>query len=158
MRIIACITQAAVIDQILIHLRARAAHAGARSSPATRASVSRRTSRARPSADGLTVPRVRIPEAPLPRGDLRRARPSYRGVTDVPAGPWSPSRTAGRTAREAHPRRGRRAVARAPRLARQRTEPYTERTPIEIPIERLRGAGERPQRRENRGHDQRCRC
>ena len=57
MRIIACITQAAVIDQILIHLRARAAHAGARSPPATRAPASRGTSRApRPSADGLTVP------------------------------------------------------------------------------------------------------
>ena len=57
MRIIACITQAAVIDQILIHLRARAAHAGARSSPATRAPASRGTSLApRPSADGLTVP------------------------------------------------------------------------------------------------------
>ena len=31
MRIIACITQASVIDQILTHLRSRAAHAGARS-------------------------------------------------------------------------------------------------------------------------------
>jgi hypothetical protein len=33
MRIVAFITQAAVIDQILTHLRTRAAHAGARSSP-----------------------------------------------------------------------------------------------------------------------------
>jgi len=39
MRIIACITQASVIDQILAHLRTRAAtaaHADARSPPSTR--------------------------------------------------------------------------------------------------------------------------
>ena len=46
MRIIAFITQASVIDQILTHLRARAAHAGARSPPLTRAPASRGTSRA----------------------------------------------------------------------------------------------------------------
>jgi hypothetical protein len=40
MRIVACITQASVIDQILTHLRIRAehaTHAGARSPPSTRA-------------------------------------------------------------------------------------------------------------------------
>ncbi len=46
MRIIACITQASVLDQILTHLCTRAAHAGARSPPATRASASRGTARA----------------------------------------------------------------------------------------------------------------
>ena len=58
MRIIACITQASVIDPILAHLRSRAAHAahaGARSPPSTRAPASRGTSRAsRPSADAPT--------------------------------------------------------------------------------------------------------
>jgi hypothetical protein len=63
MRIVACITQTAVIDQILTHLRARdsraahATHAGARSPPSTRARTSRGASRApRPSADAPTVP------------------------------------------------------------------------------------------------------
>ncbi len=55
MRILAFITQTAVIDQILTHLRARpapATHAGARSPPATRASASRRPARApHPSVD-----------------------------------------------------------------------------------------------------------
>ena len=135
MRIIAVITPASVIDQILTHLRARAAHAGARSALSTRAPASRGTSRApRPSVDAQTVPCVRTPEAPLPRGDVWRARPSHRGVPVVPAGPWSPARTTGRTAHEAHRRRGGRAVARAPRLARQGTGPSTQLIPIEIPI------------------------
>ena len=60
MRIVAFITQASVIDQILTHLRTRAApaaHAGARSPPSTRARPSRGTSRAsRPSADAPTPP------------------------------------------------------------------------------------------------------
>jgi len=60
MRIVACITQTSVIDQILTHLRARpapAAHAGARSPPSTRAPASRGTSRAaRQSADARTSP------------------------------------------------------------------------------------------------------
>ena len=52
--VVACITQAAVIDQILAHLRARpatTAHAGARSPPSTRAPANRSASRAprRPS-------------------------------------------------------------------------------------------------------------
>jgi hypothetical protein len=54
MRIVACITQAAVIDQILTHLRSRAvagaqrgAHVGARTPPATGASVVRDTPGAR---------------------------------------------------------------------------------------------------------------
>jgi len=60
MRIVACITQTAVIDRILTHLRARAAHAahaGARSPPSTRARPSRGTARAsRPPADAPTPP------------------------------------------------------------------------------------------------------
>ena len=61
-RIVACITQAAVIDQILTHLRARAAGSraaagaqpGARSPPATGASVVRRT-RQRPTASAAPL-------------------------------------------------------------------------------------------------------
>jgi len=53
----------------------------------------------------------------------------------APAGPGSPVRTAGRTAREAHRRGGGRAEARSPLLARQRTRAYTPATPIEFPIE-----------------------
>jgi len=52
MRIVACITQAAVIDQILTHLRTRAAagaQLGARSPPSTAASVAR-GARRRPTA------------------------------------------------------------------------------------------------------------
>jgi len=48
MRIVACITEASVIDQILTHLRTRAtrgAHAGPRSPPSTRAPTSRDASR-----------------------------------------------------------------------------------------------------------------
>jgi hypothetical protein len=60
MRIVAFITQASVIDQILTHLRtcaAREAHAGPRSPPSTRAPTSRGASRSpRPSADAPTVP------------------------------------------------------------------------------------------------------
>ena len=60
MRIVACITQTAVIDRILTHLRRRAAreaHAGARSPPSTRAPASRGASRApRPSAAAPTAP------------------------------------------------------------------------------------------------------
>ena len=61
MRLVAFITQPSVIDQILAHLRARAAHAAhasARSPPSTRAPASRGTSRRapRPSADAPTVP------------------------------------------------------------------------------------------------------
>ncbi len=58
MRIVACITQASVIDQMLRHLRTRAAreaHAGPRSPPSTRAPATRGASRApRPSADAPT--------------------------------------------------------------------------------------------------------
>jgi len=62
MRIVAFITQASVIDQILAHLRTRASraahatHAGARSPPSTRAPASRGASRSpRPSADAPPV-------------------------------------------------------------------------------------------------------
>jgi hypothetical protein len=53
MRIVACITQAAVIDQILTHLRTRAtagAQPGARSPPATAARGARRHLPARPAS------------------------------------------------------------------------------------------------------------
>ena len=61
MRIVACITQAAVIGQILTHLRTRAAgtraaagaQPGARSPPAPGASVVRSTGNLRPAPDGL---------------------------------------------------------------------------------------------------------
>ena len=60
MRVVAFITQASVIDQILSHLHTRAAHAahaGARSPPSTRAPANRSTSRApRPSADAPPAP------------------------------------------------------------------------------------------------------
>ncbi|MCA2992523.1 MAG: hypothetical protein INH11_15900 [Gemmatimonas sp.] len=60
MRLVAFITQTAVIDQILTHLRtraSRAAHAGPRSPPSTRAPASRGTARApRPFADAPPVP------------------------------------------------------------------------------------------------------
>ena len=55
MRIVAFITQASVIDQILTHRRTRAAHAthpGARSPPSTRAPASRGASRAPRTSDG----------------------------------------------------------------------------------------------------------
>ena len=59
MRIVAFITQASVIDQILAHLPTRAAytaHVGARSPPSTRA-ASRGPSRApRPPANAPTAP------------------------------------------------------------------------------------------------------
>ena len=55
MRVVAFITQASVINQILTQLRTRAAreaHAGPRSPPSTRVAASRGTARApRPSAD-----------------------------------------------------------------------------------------------------------
>ena len=60
MRNVAFITQASVIDQILTHLRTRAAHAahtGAGSPPSTRAPTSRGPSRApRPSTEAPTTP------------------------------------------------------------------------------------------------------
>ena len=60
MRIVAFITQASVIDQILAHLRARPAppaHAAARSPPSTRAPASRGATRApHPPAHAPTVP------------------------------------------------------------------------------------------------------
>ena len=60
MRLLAFITQASVIDQILAHLRtrgARKAHAGTRSPPSTRAPTSRGTAQTpRPSAYAPPVP------------------------------------------------------------------------------------------------------
>ena len=82
MRIVASITQPSVIDQILAHLRARAAtaaHGGARSPPSTRG----------PSGPGAT----RIPaaayrpleshsDAPLTRGGAFGVRVSPTGASD----------------------------------------------------------------------------
>jgi hypothetical protein len=60
MRVVAFITQTSVIDQILAHLRTRAAreaHAGPRSPPSTQGPTSRGQSRApRPSAEAPTTP------------------------------------------------------------------------------------------------------
>ncbi len=87
--------------------------------------------------DDPTVPRPPReygPRPPRPRGDVRRVRPSHRSVTEVPAGPGSPAGTTGQTARETHRRGGGRADALAPMLARQRTENYAYRPPIEFPI------------------------
>jgi hypothetical protein len=79
MRIVAFITQTSVIDQILTHLRARpapATHAGARPTPARR----------RPDSPL----RMRLPNAPRPRGDVRRARRSHRSDPAVPTGSRRP--------------------------------------------------------------------
>ena len=60
MRVVAFMTQTSVIDQILAHLRTRAAreaHAGPRSPPSTQGPTSRGQSRApRPSAEAPTTP------------------------------------------------------------------------------------------------------
>ncbi len=104
MRIVAFITQASVIDQILAHLRARlapAAHTGARSPPPARGAPHRRGP---PRAGARHAPHARSlpprrphevappPDAPRPRGDVRRARrpcktqgtpPPVRGAGEV---------------------------------------------------------------------------
>ena len=72
-------------------------------------------------------------DAPRPRGDVWRARPPHRRVTEGPAGPGSLARTPGRKARAAHRSGGGRAVARAPVLARQGTAAYIRPTQIEFP-------------------------
>ena len=74
MRLVAFITQAAVIDQILTHLRTRAAHAthaGARSPPSTRAPASRSIARApRPPAErGRSLQLVAVVPDRRPRRD-----------------------------------------------------------------------------------------
>lgn len=60
MRLVACITQASVIDQILTHRRSRTAREAHARSPTLR----------RSPEDG--------PDAPPPRGALRRGRLSHR--------------------------------------------------------------------------------
>ncbi len=89
MRIVAFITQTSVIDQILTHLRTRAsreAHAGPRSPH--RAGPPRAGARRAPHARSPTLRRSPEdgPDAPPPRGDLRRGRPSRRRGSLVPAG------------------------------------------------------------------------
>jgi hypothetical protein len=136
-RLVAGITQTSVIDPILTHLRtraARAAHAGPRRPPSTRAPASRGTARApRRSADAPRVTGVR------PRGPATtRGPPAWAAVSPRrsrgPAGPGSPVRTADRTAREAHRRGGRRAEALSPVRLRQWPRGCTPPTSIECPI------------------------
>jgi len=79
MRIIACITQAAVIDQILAHRRTRAAtatHAAARSPPSTRG----------PSGSGPHATTRRGPRGPLRLTPTPRPREGTFGVRVRPTG------------------------------------------------------------------------
>ena len=82
MRVVAFLTQASVIDQILTHLRSRAAHAVARSPD--RCGPPRAGSRHAPHARP-PMPRLPHEYAPATPRDVRRARRSHRGVRLVPA-------------------------------------------------------------------------
>jgi hypothetical protein len=132
MRIVAFITQSSVIDQILAHLRTRAAresHTEPRSPPSTRAPVSRGASRAAPVRRHHDL-RVRTAphRRPATKGTFGvRGGPTAAAPRSPPAsaGPGSLARTAGRPAREARRRGGGRADARSPALARQGTGAYT---------------------------------
>ncbi|MBK8058682.1 MAG: hypothetical protein IPK33_12695 [Gemmatimonadetes bacterium] len=111
MRIVACITQTSVIDQILTHVRTRAsreAHARPRS-PIDAGPASR--GRHAPHARSPT--RRRSPEwgpdAPPPRGDRRRGRLVPTGATD-----WPPPASLPHGARRSHGPRGARTSRRAP--------------------------------------------
>ena len=88
MRIIAVITHAAVIDQILTHLRTRTIAPGVRGPPSTRAPATATTPR--PS---------RVPPRPLTRAPGTLAHRS--GTCRVPAGPASNPRQRTTTRREA---------------------------------------------------------
>ena len=135
MRVVAFITQASVIDQILSHLHTRAAHAahaGARSPPSTRAPrepehVTRPTPvRRRPDRPMRTAPRR--PATTRGRSACAAIPPRrHRG----PRRPRVIDRTQSRRVREGHRHGGGRAVARAPVLARQGTGDNTQRTAIE---------------------------
>ena len=88
LRLVAFMTQASVIDQLLAHLRTRAAratHAGPQSPPSTRAPTSRGPSRTpRPSAEAPTTPCVPPPASRSPAGTVGvRGRPTA-------ASPWAP--------------------------------------------------------------------
>jgi len=100
MRIVACITQTSVINQILTHLRTRTARAPAQP-PTPR----------RPPEDAP-------PDAPRPRGDVRRARSPHRRVRWGPADGCHPPGTATRTTRQAPARDGSHDAARHAALAR----------------------------------------
>ena len=98
---------------------AREAHAGPRSPSSTR------------------PPRTGGRHAPHTRSPTLRLSPEYGPDAPMPrrpAGPGSPIRTAGRTAREAHRRGGARAEARSPVRSRQGTGACTPPTSIEFPI------------------------
>ena len=98
MRIVACITEPSVIDQILTHLRTRAAreaHAEPQSPPSTRVAASREASRApRPFADAPAVPparrigprRHRSPHGARRSHGPRGARTSRRARRHPPVG------------------------------------------------------------------------
>ncbi len=126
MRVVACITQTSVIDQILAHRRtraARAAHAGPRSPrrrgpPPAGARHAPRPSADAPTAPLSTAPPPRRPAAPPPRGDLWRGRQSHRRVRSVPAGIAPPTGTAVLTAHQARERGGGHAAAQLSVLAR----------------------------------------
>lgn len=126
MRILARITQTAVIDQILTHFQTRAAreaHAGARSPH--RRGPPRAGARHAPHARPLT-PRL-SPEygldAPRPRGGDPRARPSHGRVRVDPVGSGHSTVTAALTARTAHEGVAGHAAARHAALARSAIAP-----------------------------------
>ena len=74
------------------------------------------------------------PNAPPPRGDLRRGRPSHRRDGWVPAGIVPPTVPAVPTALEAHERVGGHAAPRQSVLVRAVIASFTRPTQIEIPI------------------------
>jgi hypothetical protein len=74
------------------------------------------------------------PDAPPPRGDLRRGRLSHRRDGWAPAGIAPPTVTAVPTALEAHERGGSPSAARQSVRARSVIASYTQPTQIEIPI------------------------
>ena len=100
MRIVAFITRASVIDQFLAHLRARlapAAHTGARGPH--RRGPARHPPHARVRCRPDDPMSSRAPhDAPRPRGDVRRARPSLGASDSAPRGSGHPTLTAARTA------------------------------------------------------------
>ena len=120
MRVVACMTQASVIDQIVAHVRARpapAANAGARSPPSTRAPREPKCVTRPPPVRRRSSRLVRPPSSDT-RGDGRRARQSHQRVRLVPAGIGDPTVTAALTALTAHERDGGHSAARHTALAR----------------------------------------
>jgi len=137
MRIVACITQPSVIDQIpptsgpappVRRTPGRGAphrrgppRAGGRHAPYARSPTRRRT-----PACG--------PDAPSPRGDLRRGRRSHRRDGLALAGIALPTESAVPTALEAHERVGGHAATRQSVRVRAVIASHTQPTQIELPI------------------------